>query len=40
MKAAILAAVVLIGGFFMAKVTLEFLDLLLEKLKEENRDDR
>ena len=40
MKIAVLAAVVLIGGFFMAKLTLEFLDLLLEKLKEENRDDR
>jgi len=39
MKVAILAAVVLIGGFFMARVTLEFLDLLLEKLKEENRED-
>jgi hypothetical protein len=39
MKVAILAAVVLIGGFFMAKVTLEFLDILLEKLKEENRED-
>jgi hypothetical protein len=39
MKVAILAAVVLIGGFFMAKVTLEFLDLMLEKLKEENRED-
>jgi len=39
MKVAILAAVVLVGGFFMAKVTLEFLDLLLEKLKEENRED-
>jgi hypothetical protein len=39
MKVAILAAVVLIGGFFMAKLTLEFLDLLLEKLKEENRED-
>jgi hypothetical protein len=39
MKVAVLAAVVLIGGFFMAKVTLEFLDLLLEKLKEENRED-
>ena len=39
MKVAILAAVVLIGGFFMAKVTLEFLDMLLEKLKEENRED-
>lgn len=39
MKVAILAAVVLIGGFFMAKVMLEFLDLLLEKLKEENRED-
>jgi hypothetical protein len=40
MKVAILTAIVLVGGFFMAKVTLEFLDLLLEKLKEENRDDR
>ena len=39
MKVAILAAVILVGGFFMAKVTLEFLDLLLEKLKEENRED-
>jgi len=39
MKIAVLAAVVLIGGFFMAKLTLEFLDLLLEKLKEENRED-
>jgi hypothetical protein len=39
MKVAVLAAVVLIGGFFMAKLTLEFLDLLLEKLKEENRED-
>jgi len=39
MKVAILAAIVLVGGFFMAKVTLEFLDLLLEKLKEENRED-
>jgi len=39
MKVAVLAAVVLIGGFFMAKVTLEFLDLLFEKLKEENRED-
>ena len=39
MKVAILAAVVLIGGFFMAKLTLEFLDILLEKLKEENRED-
>jgi len=39
MKVAILAAVVLVGGFFMAKLTLEFLDLLLEKLKEENRED-
>jgi len=40
MKVALLAAVVLIGGFFTAKLTLEFLDLLIEKLKEENRDDR
>jgi|DEB0MinimDraft_4_1074332.scaffolds.fasta_scaffold02944_9 hypothetical protein len=39
MKVAVLAAVVLIGGFFMAKLTLEFLDILLEKLKEENRED-
>ena len=39
MKVAVLAAVVLIGRFFMAKLTLEFLDLLLEKLKEENRED-
>ena len=39
MKIAVLAAVVLIGGFFMAKLTLEFLDILLEKLKEENRED-
>jgi hypothetical protein len=39
MKVAILAAVVLVGGFFMAKLTLEFLDILLEKLKEENRED-
>lgn len=39
MKVAILSAVILIGGFFMAKVTLEFLDILLEKLKEENRED-
>ena len=39
MKVAVLAAVVLIGGFFMAKLTLEFLDLMLEKLKEENRED-
>lgn len=39
MKVAILAAVVLVGGFFMAKLTLEFLDMLLEKLKEENRED-
>ena len=39
MKVAVLAAVVLVGGFFMAKLTLEFLDILLEKLKEENRED-
>jgi hypothetical protein len=39
MKVAVLTAVVLIGGFFMAKLTLEFLDLMLEKLKEENRED-
>lgn len=39
MKVAVLAAVVLVGGFFMAKLTLEFLDLMLEKLKEENRED-
>jgi hypothetical protein len=39
MKVAVLAVVVLAGGFFMAKLTLEFLDILLEKLKEENRED-
>lgn len=39
MKAALLAAVVFIGGFIMAKVTLEFVDLLVEKLKEENKDN-
>jgi hypothetical protein len=39
MKTGILIAVVTIGGFFMGKLTIEFLDLLIQKLKEENRDD-
>ena len=39
MKLALLIGVVVVGGFFMGKVTLEFLDMLIEKLKEENRDD-
>jgi hypothetical protein len=40
MKVAILVMAIVVGGFFMGKVTLEFLDMLIEKLKEENRDDR
>lgn len=39
MKTGILIAAVIIGGFFMGKLTIEFLDLLIQKLKEENRDD-
>lgn len=36
MKLAIVIAAVLVGGFFTAKLTLEFLDFLLDRLKEEN----
>jgi len=36
MKLAILLVVIAIGGFFTAKLSLEFLDLLIEKLKEDN----
>jgi hypothetical protein len=37
-KLAILIIAVAVGGFFTAKLTMEFLDLLIEKLKED--DDR
>lgn len=36
MKLAILIVAIAVGGFFTAKLSLEFLDLLIEKLKEEN----
>ena len=36
MKLAILIIAVAVGGFFTAKLTMEFLDLLIEKLKEDN----
>ena len=39
MKVVLLAAAVFIGGFMMAKVTLEFVDLLVQKLKEEDKDN-
>jgi hypothetical protein len=38
MKLAILIAVVVVGGFFTAKLSLEFLDLLVQKLKEEDQN--
>ena len=36
MKLAILIIAVAVGGFFTAKLTMEFLDILIEKLKEDN----
>ena len=36
MKLAILLIVVAVGGFFTAKLSMEFLDLILQKLKEDN----
>tara|TARA_B100001113_G_C20829729_1_gene500480 strand:- start:440 stop:646 length:207 start_codon:yes stop_codon:yes gene_type:complete len=36
MKLAILLVAIAVGGFFTAKLSLEFLDLLIEKLKEDN----
>jgi hypothetical protein len=36
MKLAILLVVIAIGGFFTAKLSLEFLDLLIEKLQEDD----
>jgi hypothetical protein len=36
MNLAILIIAVAVGGFFTAKLTMEFLDLLIEKLKEDN----
>jgi len=36
MKLAILITAVAVGGFFTIKLTMEFLDLLIEKLKEDN----
>ena len=36
MKLAILIVAVAVGGFFTAKLTMEFLDFLIEKLKEDN----
>ena len=38
MKLAILIATIIIGGFFTAKLSLEFLDVIIDKLKEENQD--
>jgi len=38
MKLAILIAAIIIGGFFTAKLSLEFLDVIIDKLKEENQD--
>ena len=36
MKLAILIVAVAVGGFYTAKLTMEFLDYLLEKLKKDN----
>ena len=36
MKIVLLAVAVGVGAFFTAKLTMEFLDLLIEKLKEDN----
>ena len=36
MKLAILIIAMAVGGFFTAKLTMEFLDILIEKLKEDN----
>lgn len=40
MKLAILIVAIAVGGFFTAKLSLEFLDLLIDKLKEDNDLDR
>jgi len=36
MKLAILIIAVGVGAFFTAKLSMEFLDILIEKLKEDN----
>jgi len=37
MKTAILVAVVVVGGIFMGKLTIEFLHFLIESLDDEDR---
>jgi hypothetical protein len=39
MSVAIVTIAVLVGGFFTAKLALEFLDVLLDKLSEEDHHD-
>ena len=40
MTLAIVITAVLVGGFFSAKLSMEFLDLLMGKLKEDSDDRR
>jgi hypothetical protein len=35
----ILLIAVAVGGFFTAKLTMEFLDFMIEKLKQEDREE-
>jgi len=40
MKVAVLAAVVFIGGFLVAKMSIDFVSLVVDHLEREDRDNR